>query len=176
MIYNIVLFIHITGVLLLFAGLAIEWICILKISNATTSEQIKEAIIIYTKLFIAGIGAAMTLLSGIYMAATVWEGTSWVISGLVGFFLIALTGGLFTQRKMKSAKKMVKNADGNLVVFFGNISTLWLSIWLRTSILFGVVFLMTVKPDPLPCAAILLTSVGLGLILFKKSNILMSKI
>lgn len=168
MIYNVVLFIHIAGVLLLFSGLAVEWICILKISNASTNEQIKEAVTIYTKLFIAGIGAAMTLLSGIYMAATVGEGTSWVISGLIGFFLIALTGALFTERKMKSAKKMIKNADENLIDFFANTNKLRLSIWLRTSILFSIVFLMTVKPSPVYCTIILLSSVGLGLILFKK--------
>ncbi|NII82149.1 MULTISPECIES: hypothetical protein [unclassified Pedobacter] len=176
MIYNIVLFIHISGVLLLFAGLGVEWICILKLSNAATNEQIKEAVTIYTKLSIAGIGAAMTLLSGIYMAATVWEGTSWVISGLIGFFLIALTSGSFTEKRMKSAKKIIKNADGNLIGFFGNTNKLRLSIWLRTSILFGIVFLMTVKPDPVYCTIILLTSVGVGVILSKKVSLLINKV
>jgi len=175
MIYHLVLFIHITGVLLLVAGLAIEWICVLKISTATTGEQIKEAVLLYSKLLIAGIGAAMTLLSGIYMAATVWEGTSWVISGLVGFFLIALTGGLFTERKMKRAKKMIKNADENLAGFFGNANRLLLSIQLRTTILFGVVCLMTVKPGPVNCSIILLASVAIGLVPLKKAKTLTSK-
>ncbi|MGE7776654.1 hypothetical protein ACQKLP_18145 [Chitinophaga sp. NPDC101104] len=175
MLYNLALFLHISGVILIFAGLAIEWVCISKISNATRPDQTREAVLLYAKLLIAGIGAALTFLAGAYMAATVWEGTSWVIAGLVGFFLIALLGGLTTERKMKRARKMIKSGEGDLAGLFGNTRMLWLSFQVRTAILFGVVYLMTAKPGPVSCAIILLASVIVGLIPFRKANTAISK-
>jgi hypothetical protein len=149
MLYKIALFLHVTGALMLCASITIEWLFIINIRKAKTAERIDELVFNYSKAGRVGdIGAILILLPGIYMMVTVWDDARWAILGLFGLILIAIIGGITIGRKMKKTRELIKSENNSLeALALLKDNSLWLSIKIRTAIFFGVIFLMTVKPQ-----------------------------
>lgn len=165
MLYKIALFLHVTGALMLCVVIALEWLCIISIRNSNAMDRIKEAVSNYSRVGIIGdIAAFLILIPGIYMMVVVWDDARWGIFGLFGLILIGVIGGIFTGRKMKKIRKIIKTNDESsqeLGKLLKN-NSMWFSIKLRTAIFLGVIFLMTVKPGLAGSMITMVISILLG--------------
>ena len=170
MFYKIALFLHVTGTLLLFAAIVIEWLCIIDFRKSTDFENIKGAIFSYSKsVIISPIAILLILVPGIYMMTLGWENASWIIIAFVGMILLAVIGGVLTSKKMKAIKKIVskENKVSSELRSLLNNNSLILSLKIRTTVLLGIIYLMTVKPDLTGSIVTLIVSVILGFIPLK---------
>lgn len=165
MLYLIALFLHVTGALMLAAAVAVEWLCVISLRKAATIESARGPLSTYSRLgMIGGIGMFLILIPGIYMAAVAWRDAGWVAVGFVGIVLIGAIGGIMTGRKMR---KMKSDAAGinELTPEFrkrAGDNSLVLSIRLRTVILVGVVYMMTVKTSMTGSVIVLVISILIG--------------
>ncbi len=85
-----------------------------------------------------------------YMMVRAWGGVAWIMVTLGAIFLLMILGMVVTRRRMVAIGQMVITERGELshrVHQMLQDPLLWLSIQLRVGIAFGIVFLMTVKPD-----------------------------
>jgi|GEM_PF-4333499 len=72
MLYKIVLFLHVSGALLLFAAITIEWFFIMNIRKAGSLENIKGSLTLYSFFSKIGqISMILILFPGIYMMVEV---------------------------------------------------------------------------------------------------------
>jgi hypothetical protein len=133
--------------------------------KAATIESVKGSLSTYSKLgMIGGIGMFLILIPGIYMAAVAWHSAGWVAVGLGGTIVIGAVGGIMTGRKMRGMKNDAAGA-GDLTPEFRKRTldnSLVLSIRMRTMLLLGIVYMMTVKPSLTGSVIILVISILLG--------------
>ncbi len=175
MLYRIALFLHVTGALMLFAAIAIEWLFVINIRKAMAIENIKKSYLNYPKLTAIGsIAIFLILIPGIYMTAVVWKNASWILIAFIGMILLAVIGGALTGRKMKGIKKVISNENNISPALRSllNDNSLILSLKIRTAVLMGIIYLMTVKPDLTGSVLTLIVSIILGFIPIKtKANV-----
>jgi hypothetical protein len=172
--YKIALFLHVTGALLLCAAITIEWVCIINMRKADGDRRLGESLFYFPKVKRMGdIAALLLLIPGIYMMIAVWNDASWAIVGFIGLMFIGAIGGTVTGRKMKKVRAIIKmkNADPHQLQELLNGNTLWISIQLRTAILLGVIFLMTVKPGLTESILTMVLSIVLGALPLRMRNI-----
>lgn len=149
MLYKISIFLHVTGALLFFATMAMEWLFISLLRKETNISRLKDPLSGYAKQSkLGGASMALMLITGVYMTATVWKETAWIPVALISMVLIGAIGGIVTGRRMKKIKNIVKNnasrpAENQLIV---HGRALRYSLQTRTTIFFGIILLMTIKP------------------------------
>jgi hypothetical protein len=79
---SLVLFIHVVGVLVLFIGIAFEWLSLESLRRSTTSEHASSWVRLYGVVpRMYGFAFALLLLSGIYLARGVGFEFPWVRLG-----------------------------------------------------------------------------------------------
>jgi hypothetical protein len=151
---------------MLSAALALEWLCIINMRKADSMERIRESVFNYSKLGkIGDIAAMLILVPGIYMMVAVWHDATWGIFGLLDLILIGAIGGMTTGRKMKEMSKILKTENEHPQLGeLAKSNSLWLSIGIRTAILLGVIFLMTVKPGFAGSIITIVLSIILGVL------------
>lgn len=167
MLYLIALFLHVTGALMLAAAVGIEWLCVIGLRKAAAIESARESLSTYTKLsMIGGIGMFLILIPGIYMAVVAWHGAGWVAIGFLGIVLIGAIGGIMTGRKMRMMRNDASGLHDMTPEFKKRTldNSLVLSIRLRTTLLIGLVYMMTVKTTMTGSAIVLLISIILGFV------------
>ena len=107
------------------------------------------------------------LITGIYMTATNWGQLPWIALGLLGMSIMAILGGRLTGRRLMVLARTLPVEDGSVSPEFASQlqdPALRLSLWLRTALGLGVIFLMTVKPGLALSVAILPIAAGAGLL------------
>ncbi len=167
MLYLLALFLHVTGSLMLAAAIAIEWLSVVGLRKAASLDRARESLSIYSKLsMVGGIGMFLILIPGIYMAMIAWPNAAWVAVAFVGLIMIGAIGGVMTGKKMRGLKNDASGGE-NLTPEFKERATdnsLVLSIRLRTTILIGIVYMMTVKPTMSGSIIVMLISIVFGFI------------
>ena len=134
--YGIALFAHIVGAVLVFVLLTIEG---LGLRFGFPYARINQVF--------GPISAALILIPGLYMMATQWGWTGWIVIGITAWVVIAVLG----------AYTGIGVARGTLSV--GTVTVTWLA---RVGLALGVVFDMTLKPGLAFAAAAVLAGVVLG--------------
>ena len=119
--YSIALFVHIVGSLLLFVLLTVEGAALRQGFMAARLNRV-----------LGPISALAILVPGVYMVASQWGWSSWVVVGIASWALIAGAG----------AATGIGLLTGRL-----NTRVAALSWSIRVGMALGVVFIMTVKPD-----------------------------
>ena len=133
--YSIALFVHIVGALSLFALLAIEGV---SLRAGISPRGIQQSL--------GPVSAVSIVIPGFYMAAQIgWQG--WVAVGLVSYAVIAALGAYTGINLMRG--RMSRSAA----------TVSWLA---RVGIALGVVFDMTVKPNLLVAAGVVLVAMIAG--------------
>jgi hypothetical protein len=167
-IYNLALFLHLAGVLGLFAGLTIEGIALRGIRHALTGDEARTWLGLLRPMRVIGPAAlALILLPGFYLVATIDQGGGWIAAGLLGFLVIAILGAAITGRRMLVVGPALGRAQGPLadqklrLARDGGLATSYAT---RLAIALGVVWLMTVKPDFLPSLLVLVAAAIAGLV------------
>jgi hypothetical protein len=149
--YSVALFLHIMGALGLFVALGLEWTSLLNLRRASTSDQAREWLKLYASLRrLYPLSWLLILIPGFYMAATAWGGAAWISIALGAVILLVILGIALGGRLMAPVGQALSSESGPLSASVRQrISNplLWASLWIRTAIALGIVFLMTVKPD-----------------------------
>ncbi len=165
MLYLIALFLHVAGALILAAAVAVEWQCVTSMRKAVNLENVRDSLSTYSKVSMIGETAlALILIPGIYMAAVAWRSAGWVAIGFLGVILIGAIGGTMTGRKMRQMRKEAGSLDSITPGLRKRTldNSFVLSIRMRTMILLGIVYMMTVKPPLAGSFVALVVSVVLG--------------
>jgi hypothetical protein len=164
-VYPLIVFLHIVGALGLFAALGLEWAALYNARRVTTAGQAREwAKLLRALRFVGGPSVLTILVTGIYMMATRWGEQAWIGLGLGGLVLIAVLGGALTGRRLGALARTIASEEGGISARLRqglHDPVLLLSLWLRTALALGIVFIMSVKP----AAAGAVTAIGVALAL-----------
>lgn len=164
--YAIAIFLHIVGALALSAAIGLEWAAQHHIRRARTVGQVREWLKLFAAVHrVAGPAAVTILVTGVYMSATQWGRQPWIGLGLVGLVIMAVLAPVLTGRRARTIAQAIPTADGPIPPAVGRRITdpvLRLSLWLRTAIGLGVVYLMAVKPAS---GGVALTTLGVAVAL-----------
>ena len=155
----VLVFVHVTGAFGVFAALAIEGAVLLQIRRATDVPQLRAALNTFGLVPRVGMPSLLvTLISGIYLTASVWGWrAAWIDVAFLALIATAVIGAVLTRPSIARLEKTLIRDDTR-------DSMLWASFIMRTFMLIGIVFLMTVKP-PLNAALIaIVTAAGLGVL------------
>lgn len=137
-IYSIALFLHVVGVLVIFAALAIEWIGLRQAYNSARSEQMRSWLGVINGASKTGFPSMfLTVITGIYMMITVWRWTPWLATTIGALILMIVLGKVAVPRL-----KALERSLGTV-----NNPFLWISVQTRSAIALGIVFLKITKPD-----------------------------
>jgi len=151
-IYSIALFLHVVGVLVLFAALAIEWVGLRQIRSSAHPEQTRAWLGLITNATRIGFPSMfVTVVTGIYMMVTVWKWTPWLATTIGALILLIVLA--------RAAAPRLKALGQSLDVV--NDPLLWISVQTRTAIALGIVFLKITKPN----VAGSLVTIGVAIVL-----------
>jgi len=148
--YSIALFLHVVGALGFFIALGLEWTRLRQIRSATTSEQVRESMLIYKSVRRFGMASMLTILIfGFYLSAVAWGSVAWINVALGSLVLIIALTVVLTRPRITAMERALPTEKGPLsptLRQLANHPLLWVSIQTRAAIALGIVFLMTVKP------------------------------
>lgn len=168
--YSIALYLHIVGALGTFTALGVEWTSLRRLRAIVTVAQARESFhVAASGQRIGGVSMFVLLLSGIYMMVTVWGAVPW-ITVTIGMLLLLALLGIPVSRRMAIIKQTELAKDGSVSPTFSGFlqhPLLWIFIQTRMTVVLGIVFLMTVKPD-LPGS---LLTIGIAIILGLASSL-----
>lgn len=165
--YNVVLFVHVVGVVLLFAAFSATQLGGAGLRRAETTQQARLWLGL---LRVTGpmFGAAFLLIlaAGLYMASDVWNfSTSWIVVALVTVGIMLVLGGAVVGRGMSKMGRMAATApEGPLSPELQTAihdQAVWTSSFVLTGFGVGVLWLMTNKPGWTESIVVVL---GFGLI------------
>jgi len=149
-VYSIAVFLHIVGALGIFAAVGLEWAGLSNLRRATNTAQAREWVrLLAAPRTVGGPAALLVLASGIYLSATRWGPEGWILVALGGMVVIAGLGGAIGKRKVPLIFQALPTESGPVsTTLRGRLDdpVLTLSLWVRTALLLGIVFLMTNRP------------------------------
>ena len=151
--YNLALFLHVSGDIGIFIGLSVQLLCLTPLRRAQRVEQVRLiAWLIRTADIVSVTGALLTIVSGLYMALTVWSlqvGWIAVALGSIVALIAPITAGIIEPRTRAIVTMAGEAPDGPLPPSLDrHIHDPVLAAALQTggAVVLGIVFLMTTKP------------------------------
>ena len=164
--YFVILFFHISGALILFMGLSLEWVGINRLNNAAKLEQATDWVKFLSSLKIAFIsGGILLLITGVYLAAARWGWTAWIIVSFILWLFLTIHGSVITGAKVRKFSKFLSSvsemAAADLTAHISNLKLIKL-LQSRLAIGLGAVFIMTVKPKITGSIIVVIIAVILG--------------
>lgn len=166
--YQLALFVHITGAIMLFISLGLEWLGLNRLRRAERVEQVREVSALLRVLgTLFPISTVLILGGGLYMAITAWSFTlAWLDAALAGVVAMTVLGNVLSARRLATIGQMAfTTPDGPLPPSLRARTTdPVLVFWSRIGVLIGwwIVFLMTLKPALLGTLVALGIAVALG--------------
>ena len=168
-VYSIALFVHFVSTLVFFVALGLEWIGSRQIRRVTPSEQVRVWMRILNSARKIGFASMLTtVLSGIYMMATVWGPVAWIIVTMVSLVLLIALSLALTGPRMAAVGRALAKETGQVSQTFQSLAhqpLLWISIQTRVAITLGIVVLKTARPEIGGSLLILGVAIVLGLAL-----------
>jgi hypothetical protein len=151
--YNLALFLHVSGDIGIFIGLSVQLFCLAPLRQAQRVEEVRLiAWLIRTADIVSVAGALLTILSGLYMALTVWSlQVSWiaVTLGSIVVLIVPITAIIVEPRTRTIVAMAGEALDGPLPPSLDRqIHDPVLAAGLQAggAVVLGIVFLMTTKP------------------------------
>jgi hypothetical protein len=148
--HSLVLFVHVTAAMGVFAALGIEGLALVTLRRATSSAEIHAALRGFRLLpRLAPLSLAATVLSGIYLASTgwAWRG-AWIGTAFAGLILTAIVGAATTGPRVARLGRALAEGTAAGSGPGPRDPILVTSFLTRAALLIGIVFLMTTKPGP----------------------------
>jgi hypothetical protein len=168
-IYNIVLFLHVSGAIGYFVGMGIWLFGFAALRWAHRVEQVRALTNLAGRLGpLFGISVLLILASGLYMAITAWSlRTGWIAVALISLILIAPLGTAFIEPRRRDLARLAQEAPDGLLpqALQQRIHDPILGTALQTVtiLLLGIVFLMTTKPELIGSIIVMAVALVLGL-------------
>jgi hypothetical protein len=156
-----VLFMHIVGVLILFAGLALESVSLRQLRRSATVSQAAPWLTLFSLLLrLYPVALAVLLLTGGYLASNVavWQ-FGWVRISMATLVITTLAGIGAAWRVRALFRPSLNGAPTGGSVD-ARIRAGWLPVLLgaRGAAAFGIVYVMVSKPEGLPTLIIIVTA------------------
>src|SRR6266487_726874 len=169
-IYNIVLFVHVIGAIGYFLGMGILLFILLGLRRAQRVEHVR-ALIHLNELSapVSAASAVLLLVTGLYLALTAWSLlTSWILVALISLLLMVPTSAaLIAPRRSAIVKQLAREAPGGELskALERHIDDPVLATVCTTvlTLLLGLVFLMTTKPNLVGSLIVMAVALLLGL-------------
>jgi hypothetical protein len=155
--YNVVLFLHVTSVIVMFASLTTDWLAVAGLRRSESAGpatawvrglEISGAIGPWARLAVIG--------AGLYLAVDAWSWQGWIIVGLVSWGVYVVLGEPLTGRELRELTALVRSEHGKLsakAITRLRHPRMWHSVLIRGGLGVGIVFCMTVKPEAAVAAA-----------------------
>jgi len=168
MLYHIALFVHISGAVLFFIGLGLEWLGLDRLRRAERVEQVREVsalLHVLERLF--PLSMVLLLSAGLYMTITAWGFTlAWLDAALITVVPLPILGPRVNGRRLTVIRKLaLAEPDGPLTASLRAQTTApVLVFWSRLLALLAcwIMFLMTLKPGLPGMLAALGVALALG--------------
>lgn len=161
-VYDVVLFAHVTSVIIMFVGVTADWLAIGGLRAAR--EAGPASAWIHTLEVSAAFGpfARLAVLgTGLYLAVDAWSWPGWIIIGLISWVAFVILGEPLTGHELREMAAAVRAEHGTLppaLIARLHLPRLWQAVLTRAGLGIGVVFVMAVKPT----AAVASAAVALG--------------
>jgi hypothetical protein len=172
--YQVAMIAHIVGTLVFFSGLFVTTAAMIGMRQATTVEKLRGWVALASRSdLLLPFGAALLLLSGLYLILTAWGWSiAWVNVSLASFLTITPLVPLGLSRRLGSVKASLGKAGA--AANSGPVSAtlrsatrdplMWTSTLVLNAISLGILYLMLAKPDVwgslfVPAVAMLLSGV-----------------
>ena len=167
--YNLALFIHLVGVVGMFAGVA------LAAGGLLVAQRSRETAVVRSWMSIAAVAdktialtALVVLGSAIYMVNRLWDwDDGWIVVSLVVFAIQFVLGPTVDGRRMDAIRKLsVESPDGPVAVALTaklNDPILNTSMRTMTLVMFGVIYIMVMRPGLGDSIRDIVVSVVIGL-------------
>jgi Predicted integral membrane protein (DUF2269) len=150
--YSLMLFVHVTAAICLFIGFGILLFGITVIAHVARVEQVRTLgdLLLMVRLVVPA-SALLVIAAGLTMALTAWGlQTSWIAVALGSLVIIGPIGTWVIDPKVRAIATLARSQpDGPLPTELAERShdpVLHLALHTITTMLFGIVFLMTSKP------------------------------
>jgi hypothetical protein len=165
--YSLVLFLHVTAVLSLFAALSFEVLSLFHLRGAPSLSETRRWIEPVPGLPLVAVGLLLVVFfSGVYLAMRMSAlDLAWPKVAVGALLLITLFGAL-TGRRMRAIRRACADAKAINSQLFSRLQDpfLKISLGIRIVVFLGIVLLMGAKPDLWESISIVGTSVILGLL------------
>lgn len=163
MLHTSLLFIHVAAAMAIFASLGIEAVALAQLHRAMDEPHIHDSLATFgSSQRVGGPGVLALVLSGFILATMYWHWRgAWMGLGFVGIVAVMAVGRTMTRRALK---RVPQSNDGgrSRALPVDLVPTLRRSFAIRVALLFGVVFLMTTKPEPPVALGALLLAAVIG--------------
>lgn len=165
--YSVVLTIHLLALVLAAMASAVAFYAALRLRRVTTVPEAAEWGRLVASVVPAFPIATLTLFgSGAYMTQAEWTwGTPWIDAGLAGIGLIVICGsGIEATRGRQLKHELVSAGMSTRAVRLLRDPYAWSAKMTTLTLMVGVVFVMTTKPDSLASAATIGAAVVAGVL------------
>lgn len=169
-IYTIVLFLHVSGAIGYFISMGVWLFGLVGLRRAQRVEQVRSlSNLIGMTGPIFGISVLFILAAGLYMAITAWSlQTGWIAVALITLVLMAPFGTAIIEPRRRALSRLANEApDGPLPETLKqriHDPVLGTALLTLTTLLFGIVFLMTTKPSLPGSLIVMAIALALGLV------------
>lgn len=164
--YSIALFLHLVGVLALFAGIGIEQTALRRLRNARTVAQVREWMTLLRGLRrIDGPAGLTILVSGGYLVGHGAGYHAWVAAGIVGMVAMAVLGVAVGRPRFLAIASALPATDGPVASLLRariNDPILRATAATRAALGLGIVFDMAVKPAAAGAVIALVVALVIG--------------
>ncbi|MBO0771517.1 MAG: hypothetical protein J2P35_08670 [Actinobacteria bacterium] len=149
-VYDVVLFAHITSVIIMFAGVTADWLAVAGL-RATRDAGPARAWVRTLEISASfGPWARLAVLgAGLYLAVDAWSWQGWIIVGLISWLAFVILGEPLTGRELREMGAAVRAEPGPLppaLIARLHLPRMWQAVLTRAGLGIGVVFVMAVKP------------------------------
>ncbi|MDR0341613.1 MAG: hypothetical protein LBI49_00600 [Nocardiopsaceae bacterium] len=149
-VYNVVLFAHITSVIIMFAGVTADWLAVAGLRGTRDAGPARAWIRTLEISAAFGPWARFAVLgAGLYLAVDAWSWPGWIIVGLISWVAFVILGEPLTGRELREMGAAVRAEPGTLppaLIARLQLPRLWQAVLARAGLGIGVVFVMAVKP------------------------------
>jgi hypothetical protein len=165
--YSVVLFVHVTSVLAMFAALSFEVLSLFHLRRASTLAEARRWIEPVPGLPLVAMGSLLVaFFSGVYLAMQMSAfNLAWPKVTVVVLLLMAPLGAM-SGRRMRAVRRACAAEKGSHSELLGRLQDQFLkiSLGIRIAVFLGIVLLMGAKPGLWESIGVVGASVALGLL------------
>jgi hypothetical protein len=166
--YSLILFLHVAAALGLFASLSFELLSLSHLRRASEQSEVRRWIDPVPRLpLVATASILVVFFSGIFLTVRMSAfDTAWP-KVTIGALLLITPLGAVTGKRMRVIRRNSVEASTMKPELLRRVQDpfLKISLGIRIAVFFGIVLLMTAKPELWPSIGIVVCSVVLGLLL-----------
>jgi hypothetical protein len=161
--------VHVLAAMGLFAAIGIEAVALGRLRRAERVAEVRPWLGLYETSFrLGGVSMLVILVSGIWVAATVWGHQAWLAAAFIGAVAMGAMAGAVTSRRVRRLRRAIAGeagpeVSGALRVLLA-ARPLAFSLRFRVALVVGVVGLMTSKPDALGSTVLLGAAAVVGIV------------